>query len=76
MGYIAWCMPSFPHILFYTCTFFSRQIIGVDPFGSIIAQPTDLNKTDVTFFEVEGLGYDFVPTVCEREVQGQVSSKF
>ena len=55
------------HISIYTV--FSWQIIGIDPFGSVIAKPSDLNKSDVTFFEVEGLGYDFVPTVCEREVQ-------
>ncbi len=40
----------------------------MDPFGSIIAEPDDLNKTDTTFYEVEGIGYDFVPTVCERTV--------
>jgi len=44
------------------------QIIGVDPIGSIIAQPDDMNKTDLSFYEVEGIGYDFVPTVCGREV--------
>jgi len=41
-------------------------VIGVDPLGSIIAEPEDLNETDSTFYEVEGIGYDFVPTVCER----------
>jgi cystathionine beta-synthase len=40
----------------------------VDPAGSIIAEPEELNKTDVTFYEVEGIGYDFIPTVCERQV--------
>uniref|UniRef100_A0A0L8H5R7 Cystathionine beta-synthase n=1 Tax=Octopus bimaculoides TaxID=37653 RepID=A0A0L8H5R7_OCTBM len=44
------------------------QIIGVDPEGSILAEPEELNKTDTTFYEVEGIGYDFVPTVCDRSV--------
>ena len=44
------------------------QVIGVDPYGSIIAEPEELNKTDITGYEVEGTGYDFIPTVCERKV--------
>ncbi|KAL7640043.1 UNVERIFIED_CONTAM: hypothetical protein RMT77_009457 [Armadillidium vulgare] len=43
------------------------KIIGVDPEGSILAQPDELNKTDTSFYEVEGLGYDFIPTVLDRE---------
>lgn len=43
------------------------KIIGVDPVGSILAEPDTLNKSDTTFYEVEGIGYDFVPTVCDRE---------
>ncbi|XP_010225533.1 PREDICTED: cystathionine beta-synthase-like [Tinamus guttatus] len=42
------------------------KIIGVDPEGSILAQPEELNKTDKTAYEVEGIGYDFVPTVLDR----------
>jgi cystathionine beta-synthase len=38
-------------------------LVGVDPMGSILAQPESLNKSDVTFYEVEGIGYDFIPTV-------------
>lgn len=41
-------------------------IVGVDPLGSTLAQPAELNQTDVTFYEVEGIGYDFVPTVCGK----------
>jgi cystathionine beta-synthase len=41
----------------------SCKIVGVDPEGSILAQPEELNKTDVSFYEVEGIGYDFIPTV-------------
>lgn len=44
------------------------QIIGVDPEGSILATPEELNKTDKTMYEVEGIGYDFVPTVLDRSV--------
>lgn len=43
-------------------------IVGVDPEGSILAQPDSLNKTDVTYYDVEGIGYDFVPTVLDRSV--------
>jgi cystathionine beta-synthase len=43
-------------------------VVGVDPEGSILAQPEALNKTDVTSYEVEGTGYDFIPTVLDRTV--------
>ena len=43
-------------------------VIGVDPLGSILAEPEELNKTDVTYFDVEGTGYDFIPTVLDRSV--------
>jgi len=46
----------------------SIQIVGVDPKGSILAQPPELNKNDVGFYEVEGIGYDFVPTVLDHNV--------
>lgn len=44
------------------------QIIGVDPLGSTLAEPEILNNPDTTFYEVEGIGYDFVPTVLDRTV--------
>ncbi|XP_053482138.1 cystathionine beta-synthase-like protein isoform X1 [Ictalurus furcatus] len=44
------------------------KIIGVDPEGSILALPEDLNKTEKTQYEVEGIGYDFIPTVLDRSV--------
>ncbi|XP_062862444.1 cystathionine beta-synthase-like protein isoform X1 [Trichomycterus rosablanca] len=44
------------------------KIIGVDPEGSILAEPEELNKTDKTQYEVEGIGYDFLPTVLDRSV--------
>ncbi|CAG9565488.1 unnamed protein product [Danaus chrysippus] len=40
-------------------------VVGVDPYGSILAQPEDLNETDVT---VEGIGYDFLPKALDRTV--------
>jgi cystathionine beta-synthase len=42
-------------------------VVGVDPVGSILAQPNNLNETDGSgFYEVEGIGYDFIPTVLDR----------
>lgn len=43
------------------------KIIGVDPFGSILAQPEELNKTEITSYAVEGIGYDFIPDVLQRQ---------
>jgi len=42
------------------------QIVGVDPEGSDLALPVELNKSDVSFYEVEGIGYDFIPSVLDR----------
>jgi cystathionine beta-synthase len=46
------------------------KVVGVDPEGSILAQPDELNKTDVSFYEVEGIGYDFVPEVLGESYKG------
>merc|ERR1712137_5191 len=47
----------------------SCKIIGVDPVGSILAQPDHLNdKNRLVPYKVEGTGYDFIPTVLDREV--------
>ncbi|CAH4031906.1 unnamed protein product [Pieris brassicae] len=43
-------------------------IVGVDPYGSILAQPEELNTSDVQLYEVEGIGYDFLPRVLDRSV--------
>jgi cystathionine beta-synthase len=43
-------------------------VVGVDPFGSILAQPEALNETDVTGYEIEGIGYDFIPKVLDRSL--------
>ncbi|XP_028405463.1 cystathionine beta-synthase-like [Dendronephthya gigantea] len=44
------------------------KIIGVDPYGSVLAEPSKLNETDVTLYQVEGIGYDFIPTVLDRSL--------
>lgn len=44
------------------------QVIGVDPYGSILAEPENLNESETTFYEVEGIGYDFIPSVLDRSV--------
>lgn len=43
-------------------------IVGVDPLGSILAQPPTLNETDVSGYQVEGTGYDFIPKVLDRTI--------
>lgn len=42
-------------------------IVGVDPHGSILAQPDDLNGP-ISSYHVEGIGYDFVPQVLQRRL--------
>lgn len=48
----------------------SCTVVGIDPVGSILALPEELNKTESssTFYEVEGIGYDFIPTVLDRHL--------
>jgi len=42
-------------------------IVGVDPEGSILAVPDNLNdKNRLQGYHVEGIGYDFIPTVLEQ----------
>jgi cystathionine beta-synthase len=42
-------------------------VVGVDPIGSILAQPEELNVPGPSYL-VEGIGYDFIPRVCDRTV--------
>ncbi|KAI0979324.1 hypothetical protein GJ496_004754 [Pomphorhynchus laevis] len=42
------------------------KVIGVDPEGSILAEPSTLNVSDVESYLVEGIGYDFIPSVLDR----------
>jgi len=39
------------------------KVIGVDPVGSILAGPGE-----ITSYTVEGIGYDFIPDVLDREL--------
>jgi cystathionine beta-synthase len=39
------------------------QIVGVDPEGSILAGPGDIRS-----YKVEGIGYDFIPDVLDRDL--------
>ncbi|CAO3684677.1 unnamed protein product [Umbelopsis vinacea] len=41
------------------------KIVGVDPHGSILAQPETLNTTTESY-QVEGIGYDFIPEALDR----------
>lgn len=44
-------------------------IVGVDPEGSILAQPDHLNdKHRLEPYQVEGIGYDFIPSVLDRSI--------
>jgi len=46
----------------------ATKIVGVDPEGSILAQPEALNAKGVHSYAVEGIGYDFVPGVLDRSL--------
>lgn len=41
------------------------RVVGVDPYGSILAEPPELN-TKICPYLVEGIGYDFIPRVLDR----------
>ncbi|KAJ2607920.1 cystathionine beta-synthase [Coemansia sp. RSA 1365] len=41
-------------------------IVGVDPVGSILAQPECLNQPENGQYYVEGIGYDFIPDTLNR----------
>jgi len=43
------------------------KIIAIDPFGSILAEPAELNTPGPEGgYQMEGIGYDFIPRVCDR----------
>ena len=44
------------------------QVIAVDPIGSILAEPSELNVDINRAYEIEGTGYDFIPRVCDRSL--------
>ncbi|KAJ2955460.1 hypothetical protein NQZ79_g8543 [Umbelopsis isabellina] len=43
------------------------KIVGVDPHGSILAVPESLN-TVTDSYQVEGIGYDFIPEALDRSL--------
>lgn len=43
-------------------------VVGVDPHGSILAQPEALNSREGEGYQVEGIGYDFIPKVLDRSI--------
>merc|ERR1712071_586119 len=44
-------------------------VVGVDPQGSILAEPDNLNDAHrLQPYEVEGIGYDFMPAVLNRSI--------
>lgn len=44
------------------------KVIAADPVGSILALPESLNDPNATApYKVEGIGYDFIPDVLDRE---------
>lgn len=43
------------------------KVIAADPKGSILALPDSLNG-EITSYQVEGIGYDFIPDVLDRKV--------
>ena len=44
------------------------RIIGVDPVGSILALPQEMNTNINCPYKVEGIGYDFIPRVLDRAI--------
>jgi len=51
------------------------KIVGVDPYGSILGKPDNMNDASprtghkrLEAYHVEGIGYDFVPTVLDQDV--------
>uniref|UniRef100_A0A7S2E9Y5 CBS domain-containing protein n=1 Tax=Trieres chinensis TaxID=1514140 RepID=A0A7S2E9Y5_TRICV len=45
------------------------EIVGVDPQGSILAEPDNLNDPHrLEPYQVEGIGYDFIPDVLDRSL--------
>ena len=41
------------------------KVVGVDPHGSVLALPKELNR-NICMYLVEGIGYDFIPRVLDQ----------
>ena len=46
-------------------------IVAADPYGSILAMPQTLNEGKYPINKIEGIGYDFVPRTCSRDLVDQ-----
>ncbi|XP_060531256.1 cystathionine beta-synthase-like [Cylas formicarius] len=46
----------------------NTKIVGFDPEGSQFAYPPELNRSDTKFWEVEGMGYEFIPATLDQAV--------
>uniref|UniRef100_A0A3P8UW77 Cystathionine beta-synthase n=1 Tax=Cynoglossus semilaevis TaxID=244447 RepID=A0A3P8UW77_CYNSE len=44
------------------------KIVGVDPEGSVLVESKEKKEKTKVAFEVEGIGYDFLPTVLDRSL--------
>lgn len=44
------------------------KVVCVDPEGSVMALPPEKNKTNVDYYEIEGIGYDYVPTTLHQNL--------
>jgi cystathionine beta-synthase len=42
------------------------KVVAADPYGSILAKPDELNS-EISTYQVEGIGYDFIPKVLEHQ---------
>lgn len=58
-------IPNFSN---YTLVIICSQIVGVDPEGSVLVESKEKKEKTKVAFEVEGIGYDFLPTVLDRSV--------
>jgi cystathionine beta-synthase len=75
-------LPLFLIVAFFTLYLYSSGIAkklkehnpniiigGVDPEGSLLAQPEHLNDSHpLEPYHVEGIGYDFIPKVLDRSL--------
>ncbi|CAB3410294.1 unnamed protein product [Caenorhabditis bovis] len=43
----------------------NAKVVGVDPHGSVLAGP---HQSEIDFYEVEGIGYDFLPGTLDTSV--------
>merc|ERR1712072_35648 len=44
------------------------KVVGIDPVGSILAVPDTMNDHKrLEAYQVEGIGYDFIPTVLDQQ---------